>query len=76
MPQSRLSPDDVDFIMNMKKVEYSKREIARRLKVYEGTVHYRIKREQSGSGDGRKRKAEMVWMARPNLNLFLRCISL
>lgn len=56
MPRSRLSPDDDDFIMNMKKVEYSNREIARRLKVCEGTVRYRIKRDQSGGGDGRKRK--------------------
>jgi transposase len=60
MPQSRLSPDDDDFIMNMKKVEYSNREIARRLKVCEGTVRYRIKRNQSGSGDGRKRKASAL----------------
>ena len=56
MPLSRLSPDDDDFIMNMKKVEYSNREIARRLKVCEGTVRYRIKRERSDREDGRKRK--------------------
>lgn len=60
MPQSRLTPDDDDFIMKMKKVGYSNREIARRLKVNEGTVRYRIKREQSGREDGRKRKASAL----------------
>jgi len=56
MPQSRLTPDDDDFIMNMKKVEYSNREIARKLKVCEGTIRYRIKRRQSDRKDGRKSK--------------------
>jgi len=56
MPRSRLLPSDDDFIMNMKKVEYSNREIARRLKVSEGTIRYRIKRERLGREDGRKRK--------------------
>ena len=56
MPRSRLSPDDDDFIMNMKRVEYSNREIARKLKVSEGAIRYRIKRDQSDREDGRKRK--------------------
>jgi len=56
MPQSRLSPSDDDFIMNMKKVKYSNKEIARKPEVSEGTIRYRIKREQSGRKDGRKRK--------------------
>ena len=60
MPQSRLSPDEVDFIMNMKKVKYSNCEIAEKLKVSEGTVRYRIKRDQSGREDGRKRKASVL----------------
>ena len=56
MPRSRLSPSDDDFIMNMKKAEYSNREIAKKLKVNEGTIRYRIKRERSDREDGRKRK--------------------
>jgi transposase len=56
MPRSRLSPDEDDFIMNMKKVQYSNREIARKLKVSEGTIRYRIKRKESRREDGRKRK--------------------
>jgi IS30 family transposase len=60
MPQSRLSPSDDDFIMNMKKVQYSNREIARKLKVSEGTIRYRIKREQSGREDSRKRRPSLL----------------
>ena len=56
MPVSKLSPDDDDFIMNMKKVKYSNCEIARRLKVSEGTIRYMIKRNQSDREDGRKSK--------------------
>lgn len=56
MPQSRLSPDDDDFIMNMKKAEYSNCEIADKLKVSEGTIRYRVKGRQSRREDGRKRK--------------------
>jgi len=56
MPRSRLSPDEVDFIMNMKKIKYSNCEIADKLKVSEGTIRYRIKRERSEREDGRKRK--------------------
>ncbi len=36
-----------DFIMNMKRLEYSSLEIARKLKVSEGTIRYRIKRKQA-----------------------------
>jgi transposase len=56
MPRSRLSPSDDDFIMNMKRLEYSNREIARKLKVSEGTIRYRMKRKQSRRQDGRKSK--------------------
>jgi transposase len=56
MPRSRLSPDYDDFIMNMKRLEYSNREIARKLKVSEGTIRYRMKRKQSGREDGRQRR--------------------
>jgi len=45
-----------DFIMNMKRLEYSNREIARKLKVSEGTIRYRIKRRQMGREDGRKHR--------------------
>ena len=60
MPESKLSPDDVDFIMNMKKVEYSNSKIAENLEVSEGTIRYRIKRKQSGKEDGRKRKVSAL----------------
>lgn len=60
MPKSRLLPDDDDFIMNMKKVEYSNYEIADKLYVSEGTIRYRIKRKESGKEDCRKRKASVL----------------
>jgi hypothetical protein len=60
MPQSRLTLDDGDFIMNMKKVEYNNREIAKKPKVCEGTIRYRIKRRQSGREDGRNSKPSVL----------------
>ncbi|MFQ6052206.1 MAG: IS21 family transposase [Candidatus Hydrothermarchaeota archaeon] len=60
MPKSRLSPDDDDFIMNMKRVKYSNYEIGDKLGVSEGTIRYRMKRRQSGREDGRKRKASSL----------------
>jgi transposase len=56
MPRPRLSPDQVDFIMKMKAVEYSNSEIARRLGVTEGAVRYRVKKALLGKGDGRRLK--------------------
>lgn len=38
MPQPRLLPEQVDFIMKMKQVEYSNVEIARKLGVTEGAI--------------------------------------
>jgi len=49
-----------DFIMNMKRLEYSNREIARKLKVSEGTIRYRIKRSLAGREDGRKQKSSSL----------------
>ena len=60
MPRSRLSPDEVDFIMKMKKVKYSYCEIARKLGVTEGAIRYRVRRRESGAGDGRQRKPSML----------------
>jgi transposase len=60
MPRSRLTPDDVDFIMKMKEVKYSNCEIAAKLGVTEGAVRYRIKRCESGAVDGRKSKPSML----------------
>jgi len=54
MPVSRLSPDEVDFIMVMKKFKTSNCDIAKKLGVTEGAVRYRIKRRESGKKDGRK----------------------
>jgi transposase len=45
-----------DFIMSMKRLEYSNREIARKLGVSEGAIRYHIKRRCSGKEDGRKHK--------------------
>jgi transposase len=53
MPQKRLQSDEVKFIMKMKEVKYSNREIARRLGISEGSVRYRLKREASGLSDKR-----------------------
>jgi len=58
--QRRLSPEQVHFIMEMKKVKYSKLEIARKLGVTEGAVRYQIKRQASGLADGRKIKDSML----------------
>jgi len=60
MPKSRLSPDEDDFIMKMRELEYSNYEIAAKLGVSEGTIRYRMKRQQSGRGDGRKQKASAL----------------
>lgn len=60
MPRSRLSPDEVDFIMKLKEVKYSNCEIAAKLGVTEGAVRYRIKRRRSGAVDGRTRKPSML----------------
>jgi DNA-directed RNA polymerase specialized sigma24 family protein len=48
MPQPRLSPDNMDFIMKMKMVEYSNAEVARKLGMTEGTIRYRVKRALGG----------------------------
>lgn len=60
MPRKRLQSDDVNFIMKMKEVKYSNREIARRLGVSEGAIRYRIKRECSGLPDMRQFKQSGV----------------
>lgn len=56
MPAMKIRVDEVEFIIKMKKLEYSNCEIARKLGVTEGTIRYRIKRHVSGQGDGRKEK--------------------
>jgi len=56
MPLSRLSPDEVDFIMKAREVQYSNCEIARRLGVTEGAIRYRVKRRLAGQRDGRECK--------------------
>jgi len=58
--ETRLSQPQIDFIMNMKNVKYSKLEIARKLGVTEGAVRYQIKRQASGLSDGRKIKDSML----------------
>jgi len=56
MPMPKLSPDDDDFIMKMKKVHYNNSEIARRVGVSEGTIRYRIWKKETGKQDGRNQK--------------------
>ena len=68
MPRSRLTPDEVDFIMKMKEVKYSNCEIASKLGVTEGAIRYRIKRRRSGEVDGRTRKPSMLDRYRDVIN--------
>ena len=56
----KLLPEQVDFIIMMKKVKYSNCEIARILGVTEGAIRYRIRRRESGAEDGRKNKSSAV----------------
>jgi hypothetical protein len=58
--QSRLSPEQVHFIMKMKNVKYSNLEIAQKMGVTEGAIRYQIKRQESGLADGRKIKDSML----------------
>jgi transposase len=60
MPRSRLSPDEVDFIMKLKEVKDSNCEIARKLGITEGAVRYQIKRRRSGAVDRRTQKPSML----------------
>jgi transposase len=66
MPRPRLSPDQVDFIMKMKMVEYSNAEVARKLGVTEGTIRYRVKRALAGKEDRRRPtlKTLYAWLRR------------
>jgi transposase len=57
MPAMKIRVDEIEFIIKMKKLEYSNCEIARKFGVTEGAIRYRIKRHVSGKGDGRKEKA-------------------
>lgn len=60
MPRPRLSPDQVDFIMKMKAVEYSNSDIASKLGLTEGTIRYRLKRALLGKEAGRQLKPSSV----------------
>jgi len=66
MPRPRLSPDQADFIMKMKMVEYSNAEVARKLGVTEGTIRYRVKRALAGKEDRRRPtlKTLYAWLRR------------
>lgn len=57
MSQIKFTLNNIVFIIKMKKVRYSNREIARKLEVTEGAIRYRVKCEQSGKKDGRKNKS-------------------
>ncbi len=55
MPRTspRLSTSEVDFIMKMHEVKYSKREIARSMKIADGAVRYQLRKRVSSTGDRR-----------------------
>jgi len=57
MPAMKIKLDEIEFIIKMKKLEYSNCEIARKLGVTEGTIRYRVKRHVSGKTDGRTQRA-------------------
>ncbi len=54
MPPKILHLSDLNFIIKMKELEYSNREIARKMGVCEGTIRYRLKRKATGVKDLRK----------------------
>ncbi len=54
MHQRRLSPQEAEFIVNLKKLGISNIEIAQKMGISEGAVRYRIKRHHSGKRDRRK----------------------
>jgi len=72
MSERRLSADEVDFIMHMKKVEYTNVEIARKLGVTEGAIRYRIKRGKLSEKDGRGNKPSCVDQYRKVIDIWVR----
>ena len=58
--RKRLLPEEVHFIIMMKKAKYSNCEIARRLGITEGAVRYRLKRESSETVDLRTRRGSSL----------------
>ena len=58
MPRNnaRLSPPEVNFIIKMKEVKYSNREIARRMGISEGAVRYHVKKRDLGMTSDRRRQ--------------------
>ena len=49
MQQGRLSTNDPEFVVNLKRLGISNTEIAHKMGISEGTVRYRIKRFESGA---------------------------
>ena len=63
---SRLCPSEVHFIIKMKEVKYSNREIARRMGISEGTVRYQLKKRKLGvTEDQRRHKPSTLDQYRP-----------
>jgi len=56
MHQRRLTTQEAEFIVNLKKLGISNLEIADKMGISEGAVRYRIKRFKSGATDRRKDK--------------------
>lgn len=56
MHERKLSIQDTEFIVNLKKLGISNLEIAEKMGISEGAVRYRIKRFKSGATDRRKDK--------------------
>jgi len=60
MPEMKIRADEIEFIIKMKKLEYSNCEIARKLGVTEGAIRYRVKRHLLDKKDGRTEKASAL----------------
>jgi transposase len=56
MHQRRLTTQEAEFIVNLKKLGISNLEIADKMGISEGAVRYRIKRYESGATDRRRNK--------------------
>lgn len=60
MHQRRLTPQETEFIVNLKKLGISNTEIANKMGISEGAVRYRLKRFESGASDRRKNKPSVL----------------
>ena len=67
----RLSTSEVDFIMKMHEVKYSKREIARRMKITDGAVRYQLGKRISPTVEKRQLKESALDSFKPFINRWM-----